>query len=352
MAPVRVVDTRQHGSPMRTLEAGETATVQITGETSVPAGASAVAANITAAGATSAGYLTVFPCGGDTPNTSTVNFAGGVVTPNSTIATLSADGELCVFASERTDLLIDISGYFAPSGPLGFEPVAAVRAADTRLGFPHGRVARDQVLRVDVAAALEVSEVSAIAANVTAVNSSGPGYLTAWACDDRPVTSIVNFVAGSASPNNAIVPVSASGELCVYASESTELIVDVVGVFSADGELGYSALSPWRTLDTRGAGSPTAGAKIVFNVLGGGLSGPRPVAAAVNLTSSNHQAAGFMTSYNCGPIPHASAMNQRPGVDVANGAHVPVTADGTSCLHADTAGDFIVDVLGFWMPTT
>ena len=47
-------------------------------------------------------------------------------------------GSIGVYASNNTDLLIDINGYFARLGDLGalhFYPLTPCRVADTRAGF-------------------------------------------------------------------------------------------------------------------------------------------------------------------------------------------------------------------------
>ena len=54
-----------------------------------------------------------------------------------------------------------------------------------------------------------------------------------------------------------------------------------------------------------------------------------------------------MTAYACGtPLPLASNLNFDAGQIVANAAVVPVAADGSLCLHANTPTDLVVDVAG------
>jgi hypothetical protein len=50
-----------------------------------------------------------------------------------------------------------------------------------------------------------------------------------WPCGERPTTSVVNFGQLNAIANGAQVPLSASGQLCVYASNPTHVIIDVNG---------------------------------------------------------------------------------------------------------------------------
>ena len=54
---------------------------------------------------------------------------------NAAIVPAGTGGDITVFASNDTDLVIDINGYFAPAGPGGLSlyPVAPCRVIDTRL---------------------------------------------------------------------------------------------------------------------------------------------------------------------------------------------------------------------------
>ncbi|MGA8723918.1 MAG: fibronectin type III domain-containing protein, partial [Acidimicrobiales bacterium] len=67
VAPSRICDTRNNGNSTqcvnKTLVAGGTLKVQVTGNGGVPAGATAVVANVTATGATAQSFLTAYPDG-------------------------------------------------------------------------------------------------------------------------------------------------------------------------------------------------------------------------------------------------------------------------------------------------
>ena len=96
-------------------------------EGSVRAGLGAFLANVVALGATEPGYVSVFPCGGAVPGTSSLNFP--VETPRSTL-TLSGlgGGRLCAFTSARAHLIVDLVGVWvstagaAPDMPPATDP--------------------------------------------------------------------------------------------------------------------------------------------------------------------------------------------------------------------------------------
>ena len=59
------------------------------------------------------GYLTLWPDGQSQPQVSTLNAADGAITSNLAIVPTS-NGYLDTYASALTQLILDISGYFAP----------------------------------------------------------------------------------------------------------------------------------------------------------------------------------------------------------------------------------------------
>ena len=58
-------------------------------------------------------YLTLWPHGEDQPNVSTLNADDGSITSNMAIVRTD-DGSIDAYAAGLTQLILDISGYFAP----------------------------------------------------------------------------------------------------------------------------------------------------------------------------------------------------------------------------------------------
>ena len=116
VAPARICDTRSGNSTQctgKTLSAGGTLTVQVTGNGGIPSGAAAVVANVTATGATAQSFLTVYPQGASQPLASDLNFVAGETVPNLCVAKLSAGGGLAIFnASGSVNALVDVAGWF------------------------------------------------------------------------------------------------------------------------------------------------------------------------------------------------------------------------------------------------
>ena len=125
VAPARLLDSRVGGSTVDGLFVGggmsgpnSVVELQVGGRPGVPGDVSAVVLNVTAAGATGAGYVTVFPCGQAPPNSSNLNTTPGGTVPNAVTVKVGAGGKVCLFTSVgvSTHLLVDVNGYFPAGG--------------------------------------------------------------------------------------------------------------------------------------------------------------------------------------------------------------------------------------------
>lgn len=121
VTPCRLADTRvgsgfsgAFGPPA--LVAAVVRNFPITGQCSIPVTAQAVSFNFTVVNPAGPGNLIVYPQGGTWTGVSTLNYATGQVIANAAIAALG-NGWISVAASvSGTDLIIDVNGYYAPSG--------------------------------------------------------------------------------------------------------------------------------------------------------------------------------------------------------------------------------------------
>jgi hypothetical protein len=79
----------------------------------VPAAARAYALNATVVPPASLGYLSLWPQGVAQPHVSTLNAMDAAITSNMAIVP-TTNGSISAFSPSPTDLILDISGYFAP----------------------------------------------------------------------------------------------------------------------------------------------------------------------------------------------------------------------------------------------
>jgi hypothetical protein len=107
--PCRVLDTRAGNGPFN-----GTLVVDVTGSScAVPSTAQSFVFNATVVPPVSLGYLSLWPDGEMQPFVSTLNAYDGFVTSNMAIVP-TTNGSVDAFTSDSSDLILDISSYFAP----------------------------------------------------------------------------------------------------------------------------------------------------------------------------------------------------------------------------------------------
>ena len=110
VAPCRVLDTRQNNGPPFSGEK----TVNVVGSVCAPpSSAQAYVFNATVVPPGSLPYLTLWPDGEQQPVVSTLNAYDGFITSNMAIVPTN-NGSIDAYAYALTQLILDISGYFAP----------------------------------------------------------------------------------------------------------------------------------------------------------------------------------------------------------------------------------------------
>jgi hypothetical protein len=301
----------------------------------------------------------VYPCGGEVPNTSTVNFQRARSTANAALVGLDAAGRACVATSARAHVVIDVSGSFASRSDL--RSIAPTRLLDTR--WPeHGVRAAGTVTRVRVAGAAGIpapGSVGLVALNVTVTEPWHAGFATVYPCRAAPpATSNLNFEAGLTRANAVFVAPDAAGDVCVYVDAPGHVIVDAVG-WSPSGSKAR-ALEPARITDTRwgattidgigaGAGTLDTASVVAVGVLGrAGVPSQGVHSVLLNVTTTASHRDGFLTVYPCGfAIPTTSTVNHLGGRSVAGAALVRVGDEGRICVFTDSPGDVVVDVTGY-----
>jgi hypothetical protein len=124
LTPERVLETRTTGAGQigysgLTPTTGQTVEVKVTGfgTSQIPATAASVLINVTATGATGAGFATVFPCGSPRPFTSNLNYNGDSTT-SLVSAKVGDGGRVCIYTSTSTNLVADLNGFY-PDGTIG-----------------------------------------------------------------------------------------------------------------------------------------------------------------------------------------------------------------------------------------
>jgi hypothetical protein len=236
VTPCRVLDTRNSGA----VPVGNTRDFAIQGVCGVPLGAAAVALNPVVVTPSAGGHATIFQAG-TTPALPTENFPAGATLANGARVRLAAATPDASFhyytptAGASTHVLADVYGYFKADAPLVYRPLSTCRAVDTRLadqGAPALAAGQTRTFQIRGNCGVPPSA-KALAVNITSTDSTGPGFLAAYAAGTSlPSASYLNFVSGDTFANGGIVMLSASSEdLAITTSTATHLIVDVYGYF-------------------------------------------------------------------------------------------------------------------------
>jgi hypothetical protein len=178
-------------------------------------------------------YLTVWPTGQTRPVTSTLNDYTGTIVANSAIVQAGTGGDVAVYPSNATNLLIDVNGYFAPLGTGGYNLYALTpcRVLDTRSNG--GAFTGKLVVNVASSPCEPPSTAQAYVFNATVVPSGALGYVTLWPDGEaQPGVSTLNAADGAITSNMAIVP-NTDGKTDAYAGNgTTQLILDISGYFA------------------------------------------------------------------------------------------------------------------------
>jgi serine protease len=333
LTPARITDTRpgsQEPNSGDTLGPGSTLDVQVTGVGGVPAaGVAAALLNVTVTDTTSFSYLTVYPQGTAYPDSSNLNWVGGDTVPNRVVVPVGASGQIAVFNQMgSTDVVVDVDGYFTdgsstPAAASLFSAMIPIRVLDTRN--------TGQTLGPGVSLTQEMAGVDGIAANadavvtnVTATDTTAPGYLTVYPGANPPLASDLNWSPGQTIPNLTVATLGGTGALSVFNDiGSVDVVIDAFGYFVPEtpallvittaslpqasvgspysttlvangGTLPYSwsvvsgSLPPGLSLASGGviSGMPTAAGTAIFTVQVTDSLTPHPATAAAELAIS------------------------------------------------------------------
>ena len=247
LAPDRILDTRMSLGVPGTLAvpAGGKIDLVVAGRGGVPAaGVSAVVLNVTAAEATAAGYVTVWPAGQQRPTASTLNvtFAGQNI-PNAVIVPLGAGGQISLYAQSGTHLIADVAGWFGDASQPAkldglFQPLAPTRILDTRSAIGVATttaVAPGSAIDLAVTGhdGVPTTGVTAAVLNVTAAEATAPGFITVWPNGaTRPATSSLNVTAtGQNIANMVSVTLSSTGSISLFTQGGTDIVGDIAGYY-------------------------------------------------------------------------------------------------------------------------
>lgn len=385
--PIRLVDTRAGQTGCDTPGApitGGTARTQLARRTcdgvTIPANAMAITGNITPVPGTT-GFLTLYPSNATRPNAASSNFAAGKIVNNVYTVGLGTDGAFNIYASATTEVVVDVSGYFAPPGAGGlyFHPLPSpIRLLETRAGetgcdTPGAQLAggstRTQSGRVMCNGVTIPTAAQALVGNATVVNSAGQGFITLFPSDAvQPTVANGNYTTGNVVNTPFTAGLGADGAFKIFTTQPTDLVVDVLGYYSSEatdvngaGHLFYSLGTPVRLLDSRAGqtacftpGAPfTGGTEYTQLATGACFSQTIPAAAVAvlgNVTTVN-PVGGFLTLWPSNVTrPFVATSNFTTGQTANRHFITGLGPDGAFKLYASGTTDLVIDLSGYFAP--
>jgi uncharacterized repeat protein (TIGR03803 family) len=365
VTPCRIVDTRNatgaFGGPELAAAATRSFDVPQSG-CGIPSTAVAYSLNVTVVPIASLGYLSIWPAGEAQPTVSTLNSTDGRVKANATITPAGASGGVSVYASDATQFILDIDGYFVPAGTsasgLEFYPLTPCRIADTRnptgaLGGPSLAANTGRAFPVQSSGCGIPSTAKAYSLNITAVPHNSLGFLTAWPSGEaQPVVSTLNATTGAVTANAAIVPAGTSGDVSIVVSDSADVILDINGYFAppATGGLSLYTVTPCRVVDTRNGAGAFDGT-LAVPVRASSCAPPATAQAYVlNATVVPTASLSYLTLWAAGGAqPDVSTLNAIDGAVTSNMAIVPTTNGSIDAFSTD-ATNLLLDLSSYFAP--
>jgi Pro-kumamolisin, activation domain len=363
VTPCRVADTRNapgtFGGPV--LTAGSSREFPIPQSAcQIPNSAVAYSLNVTVVPPAALGYLTLWPSGQPQPLVSTLN-SDGRAKANAAITPAGTNGGVTVYVSDESQVILDIDGYFVPKGSvpaLAFYPVTPCRLVDTRNGtgplagpfLPAGTI-RDFPLKSSNCGIPANAQVYSL--NVTAVPKSTLGYLTMWASGEpQPMVSTLNATTGAVTANGAIVPAAADGDISIYVSNASDVVLDLDGYFATPATNGLSlyTTTPCRIVDTRASSGVFDGNLQVAVEPSACAPSSTAQAYVLNATVVPPGSLGYLTLWPAGETqPTVSTLNAGDGAITSNMAIVP-TSNGNIQSFSSNPTQLILDISSYFAP--
>ncbi len=320
---------------------------------SVPAGATAVATNVTVSGVSARTFVSVCPV--ETPlaqcsETSSVNAYPGRDVSNLAVTQVGGQRALRVFNNEGTVLVsLDVVGHFNETSPSGldFVPLTPVRDNETPT---IGAGASTSITLGDVPAGAQ-----AVAMRVTVAAVTANTYVSAC-----PVSQAISTCAQTSSlnarqrdtSNLVVVPLGTDRTVRLYNNAGSVIaLTDVLGYYSSAGTgARYVAVAPRRIQAADPLGRQASVTRSVAPFVP-----TEATAVAVNVTVAGSSSQTFVSVCPAGTpatsCDNASTTNPYPGNDVAASTLVGTGAtDGLTYFNNAGSVLLFTDLQGYFVP--
>ncbi|MGZ4818357.1 MAG: NEW3 domain-containing protein, partial [Terriglobales bacterium] len=373
LAPCRVADTRNAAGPLggpAIAALGSRSFPVAQSACNVPSTAKAYSLNVTAVPKTGVlNYITVWPSDQPQPFVSLLNATDGRVKAVAAIvpAAATSGGAVSVYATDATDIILDINGYFvdAVTNPsaLAFFTLPPCRVVDTRwptsgsLGPPSLLAWQERSFPILATSCNIPTTAQAYSLNFTVVPKMNIGFLATWPTGpgSMPGVSTLNVTTGAVTANAAIVSAGQSGAISVMATGDTDLVIDINGYFApstSPNDLSFYTVPPCRVRDTRENTGLFSTTPLAIDTSASRCGIP-PSAQAIVVNATVVPAPpglGFLTLWpHGGTVPNVSTLNAADGFITSNMAIVPTT-NGVIDAYGSEPTQLVLDTSGYLAP--
>ena len=394
ISPKRILDTRPTAGSVVNIglsgkfNAGQTRMIWVNNQryvgggssVAVPPTAVAITGNLTVVKPSAAGSLSLVPHDSDM-TTVAISFYSGDVRANNVTIGLNGGALDCAYnaPSGNVDVLLDVTGYFAPDIANTYKAIAPGRVLDTRpTSGGHANIGLSGKFKTGVVRTLSVAGVkaqgwssalvpagaTAVTGNLTVTNPTTAGFASLGpTMVSLPKTSTINVKAAGQNVANGVTVALNAGKLQAVwhgstSSSTADLLFDVTGYFIAGaGGLSFHPLEPYRVLNTltgTGLGGKfNSGVKRTMTV-SSIYHGSVPVLApgiSGNLTVVNPGAGGWaFAGPSISGTPTSSTVNTTAHVTAGNGLDVALNSSKLDLIWVGgtSTTDMVLDVTGFW----
>lgn len=242
--PARVLDTRDGESTVDgelagigAIAGGRRLEVPVRGRSGGVSETGLVAVTLSAIADAEPSDIVVHPCGGDTDVAPSVRVGAARTVVRNLIVPLDADGSICVLPTAAVDVVVDVVAFADQGAVRPFPSPVGVVDSTVDGTTADGRFAglgvrpESSTLRVPLASRFNgLADVGALLVGVATIDPLDPGTATAFAPESVPGDPVIEYEAGLSASTIAMVPVGASGELCLSTTGRTDLVIDLLAL--------------------------------------------------------------------------------------------------------------------------
>jgi hypothetical protein len=331
--------------------------VTVAGTNGIPANATAVVLNLTAAATPAANaQLLAYarprtapaPPPARVPNLVT---AAGYTKDGLATVPIAAGGVRFREVGGSAHNYASVVGYFVPTGGSPYASVAAHRVLDTRIGVGTARSRIGTVARTAVLTDVPSTAVAAVL-DVTGINPSNTSTVQVFSSDlTAPSTGNVHTKPGQSATNLVIVKLGADHGLKIRTTlGSSDVVADLLGYYDASAPGLYRPVLPQRLFGPLAMPATVKDTKVVGSDEGFGI----PVgttALVLDTVASFPSATTFLSTYTTGNFPGITTLTVAAGKS-ASGPSMTLPSPGGNVRVKNAAGTSRVslDLFGYYAP--